>query len=135
VNVAGLVHLGTVYALAMSATAIGIFVFGLLLHRRTEYVTLRAQGLRSRELRTLVLLETVAVMACGTVSGMLIGVATAALSVRSVRGLFVLDPTLTVRPASLLTLGAVVIIAAVGCAIAAAEVLRRLDPAELLREE
>jgi len=135
VNVAGLVHLGTVYALAMSATAIGIFVFGLLLHRRTEYVTLRAQGLRSRELRTLVLLETVAVTACGTVSGMLIGAATAALSVRSVRGLFVLDPTLTVRPASLLTLGAVVIIAAVGCAIAAAEVLRRLDPAELLREE
>jgi ABC-type lipoprotein release transport system permease subunit len=135
VNVTGLVRLGTAYALAMSATAIGIFVFGLLLHRRTEYVTLRAQGIRSRQLRGLVLLETAVVTVCGVVSGLLVGTLTAALSVRSLRGLFVLNPGLRVDPGRLVTMGTVVIVAAVGCAIAAAEILRRLDPAEILREE
>jgi len=135
VNVAGLVRLGTGYALAMSATAIGIFVFGLLLHRRTEYVTLRAQGLRSSELRGLLLLETAVVTACGVVSGLLIGTLTAALSVRSLRGLFVLNPELSVQPGRLLTVGMVVLVAGGACAAAAAEMLRRLDPTELLREE
>ena len=135
VNVNGLVRLGAAFALAMSATAIAIFVFGLLLHRRAEYVTLRAQGLRSNELRGLVLLETAAVTGCGAVSGLVIGIVTAALSVRLLRGLFVLDPELTARAGSLLTLGVAVVAAAVGCAIVATEILKRLDPAEILREE
>lgn len=135
VNVTGLVRLGTAYALAMSATAIAIFVFGLLLHRRTEYVTLRAQGIRSSELRGLVLLETAVVTACGVVSGLLIGTLTAALSVQSLRGLFVLRPELTARPGSLLTVVSVATLSAACCALVAVEVLRRLDPAEILREE
>jgi putative ABC transport system permease protein len=135
VNVNGLVRLGAAYALAMSATAIAIFVFGLLLHRRAEYVTLRAQGLRSSELRGLVLLETAVVTGCGVVSGVVIGIVTAALSVGVLRGLFVLDPELTARAGSLLALGGAVLIAAIVCAIVATEVLRRLDPAEILREE
>jgi hypothetical protein len=47
----------------------------------------------------------------------------------------VLNPGLRVDPGRLVTMGTVVIVAAVGCAIAAAEILRRLDPAEILREE
>ncbi len=135
VNVLGLVRLGTVFALAMTATAIAIFVFGLLVHRRTEYVTLQAQGLRSGELRRLVLFETAVVTGCGALSGLMIGIVTAALSVGVLRGLFVLDPELTADIGSLVALGVAVVAAAVACAIAAAEVLRRLDPAEILREE
>ncbi len=45
-NIRGLLTLDSAYALAMAATAITIFVFGLLLQRRREYVTLRAQGMR-----------------------------------------------------------------------------------------
>ena len=41
----------------------------------------------------------------------------------------------TADTGSLVALGVAVVAAAVACAIAAAEVLRRLDPAEILREE
>jgi hypothetical protein len=65
----------------------------------------------------------------------MIGIVTAALSVGLLRGLFVLDPELTADIGSLAALGVAVVAAAVTCAIASAEVLRRLDPAEILREE
>ena len=48
VNVHGLVDLDSLFTLLMSAAAIAIFVFGLMLQRRREYVTLRAQGMRDR---------------------------------------------------------------------------------------
>jgi hypothetical protein len=44
----GLGRLDSLYMALLSATAIGIFVFGLLLQRRREYVTLRALGIRRR---------------------------------------------------------------------------------------
>ena len=52
-NIRGLLTLDSAYALAMAATAITIFVFGLLLQRRREYVTLRAQGMRIGRIRSL----------------------------------------------------------------------------------
>ena len=42
-NIAGLIDLDSGFALAMSVVTIAIFVFGLLLTRRREYVTLRAR--------------------------------------------------------------------------------------------
>ncbi len=62
-SIAGLVLLDKTFALVMAAVAIGIFVFGLLLQRRREYITMRAQGLAPRALRMLIALEagTVAV--------------------------------------------------------------------------
>ncbi|MBK8293612.1 MAG: ABC transporter permease [Solirubrobacterales bacterium] len=47
-NVRGLVDLNFFFTLAISAAVIAIFVFGLMLQRRREYVVLRAQGLGSR---------------------------------------------------------------------------------------
>ena len=52
----------------MIAAAIAIFVFGLMLQRRREYVTLRALGMGLRELRALVIVEAALVTACGLVA-------------------------------------------------------------------
>ena len=103
-NVNGLVRLNTFYALLMSATAIAIFVFGLMLQRRGEYVVLRAQGLRSSELRALVLLEAAVVTVGGLAAGVLVGTLTAFLSIRILRGLFILDPRMTVPARALASL-------------------------------
>ncbi|HSD48608.1 MAG TPA: FtsX-like permease family protein, partial [Actinomycetota bacterium] len=135
VNVNGLVRLNAFYVLLMSATAIAIFVFGLMLQRRGEYVALRAQGLRSGELRALVLLEAAVVTICGLAAGLAVGVLTAFLSIRILRGLFVLDPRMTAAPGRLATLATLVIAAAIVSGLAATEILRRLEPAEILREE
>ena len=134
VNVNGLLRLDAFFVLLMSATAIGIFVFGLLLQRRGEYVALRAQGLRSGELRALVLVEAAVVTICGLAAGAAVGVLTAALSIRILRGLFILEPRMTVT-GRLIPLGVLVVVAALVSGLAATEILRRLQPAEILREE
>jgi putative ABC transport system permease protein len=135
VNVNGLVRLNAFFVLAMSATAITIFVFGLLLARRGEYVALRAQGLRTGELRALVVFEVAIVTICGIVAGSIVGTLTAWLSVGMLRGLFVLDPRMAVPIGRVALVGGVVCLAAMLSGVAAAEILRRLDPAEILREE
>ena len=131
----GLVRLNTFYALLMSATAIAIFVFGLMLQRRGEYVVLRAQGLRSSELRALVLLEAAVVTVGGLAAGVLVGTLTAFLSIRILRGLFILDPRMTLPLGQLASLSALVVVAAIVSGLAATELLRRLQPTEILREE
>jgi putative ABC transport system permease protein len=135
VNVTGLVRLNIAYALAMSATAIGIFVFGLMVQRRSEYVTLRAYGLRTSELRAFVLSESFVVAGCGLLIGLAVGALTAALQVSVLRGIFVLTPQLTPSPNAIATLCVAVLGAGVVCALAATRLLGRLDPAEILREE
>ena len=135
INVNGLVRLDTFYALVMSVTAIAIFVFGLLLHRRGEFVALRALGMASREVRTLVIVEAAVVTLCGLAAGLLVGTLTALLSIGVLRGLFVLDPRITLPVGRFAAIGLVVLVAAVVSGLLAAELLRRLDPAEILREE
>lgn len=135
VNVNGLVRLNTFYALVMSATAIAIFVFGLILHRRGEYVALRALGMASREVRALVIVEAAIVTLCGLVAGLLVGTLTAFLSIGVLRGLFVLDPRITLPAGRFTAIGLIVIVAAIVSGLVATELLRRLDPAEILREE
>jgi putative ABC transport system permease protein len=119
----------------MSVTAIAIFVFGLLLHRRGEFVALRALGMASREVRTLVIVEAAVVTLCGLAAGLLVGTLTALLSIGVLRGLFVLDPRITLPVGRFAAIGLVVLVAAVVSGLLAAELLRRLDPAEILREE
>ena len=72
-NIRGLLTLDSAYALAMAATAITIFVFGLLLQRRREYVTLRAQGMRIGKIRSLLVTESLGVAVVGAGVGALIG--------------------------------------------------------------
>ncbi|HEY0345549.1 MAG TPA: FtsX-like permease family protein [Solirubrobacteraceae bacterium] len=133
-NINGLVDIDTVYTLLMSAAVIAIFVFGLMLERRREYVILRAQGMRSGELRALVLGEAAVVAVAGVAAGLAVGVGVAALLVRILRPLFVLDPTLTIPGGEIVLRAALAGAATLASALAAAALLRRLKPAELLRE-
>jgi len=134
-NVNGLVRLDSLYMLLMSAAAIAIFVFGLMLQRRREYVTLRALGLRMRELHAIVLAEAAIVAVCGLAAGLLVGSGIAFLLVHILRALFILDPTVTFPFGRIAMLAALVLAATLASGLAATEILRRLEPTEILREE
>jgi putative ABC transport system permease protein len=133
-NVHGLLRLDGIYTLLMGVAAIGIFVFGLMLQRRREYVTLRAQGLRAHELRLIILGEGAIVAVAGTVSGLLVGAATGYLLVRVLRPLFILDPGVSLAPVETLTLALLVLATALLASVGATAVISRLRPSELLRE-
>jgi ABC-type lipoprotein release transport system permease subunit len=133
-NIQGLVDLDSFYTLLMSAAVIAIFVFGLMLERRREYMTLRAQGMRSSELRRLVLGEIGVVAALGLAAGLIVGTAMAALLVRALRGLFLLQPHLSLPAVDIATLSGLAALATVASALIAAGVLARMRPTELLRE-
>ena len=133
-NVHGLVDLDSLYTLLMSAAAIAIFVFGLMLQRRREYVTLRAQGLQTRELHALVLGEAALVAAYGLAIGALVGTGMAYLLVHILRSLFILDPRVTFPGGEIATLAALALTATLACALTATAILARLRPTEVLRE-
>ena len=134
-DINGLVDLNLLATLLMSVACVGLFVFGLLLARRREYVTLRAQGLAAGRLRRLVLAEAGVVALGGLVVGAVVGLAMAQLFVHVLRPLFVLDPRVTVASGRLLLLLALPVLAAVVCALAATVMLGRMRPTELLREQ
>jgi putative ABC transport system permease protein len=133
-NVQGLLDLDSLYTLLMAAAAIAIFVFGLIMQRRREYVALRAQGMQAREIQALVLGEVAPVAAFGLATGMLVGTGIAALFVHVLRPLFILDPALSLSAADIASLAALTVAAAVASAFIATAMLRRLRPTELLRE-
>jgi putative ABC transport system permease protein len=134
-NVNGLADLGSLSVLSISAAVVAIFVFGLLLQRRREYVTMRALGAQMREVRALVLGEGMVVAAAGLAAGVAVGTGVAVLLVGVLRGLFILEPAVTIPAGRLLALAALVVAATVASGVAASEVLRRLAPSEILREE
>jgi putative ABC transport system permease protein len=134
-NIAGLADLDAVFALGMATVAVAIFVFGLLLQRRREYVTLRAQGLERRRVRALILAEAAVVAACGTIGGLVVGVAMGYYFVAVLRPLFVLDPGIVVPAHSLLLSASLVVAATWISAGLGSRLVNRLDPIELLRED
>jgi putative ABC transport system permease protein len=134
-NVVGLVQLDSLFMVLMSVATVAIFVFGLLLQRRREYVTLRAQGLRMWELQLLLLAEVALVAVCGLVAGILVGSAIAFLFVHVLRALFILDPPVTFPVGQIALLAGMVAAATLVSGLVAAQILRRLTPTEILREE
>jgi ABC-type lipoprotein release transport system permease subunit len=134
-NIHGLLTLDSAYALAMAATAITVFVFGLLLQRRREYVTLRAQGMRAGELRSLLLMEAGVVVVLGCVTGLLVGCAMAYFLVNVLRPLFVLRPPILIPTAEIAVLAALVLGVSLVASAAATTLINRLPPMELLRDE
>jgi ABC-type antimicrobial peptide transport system permease subunit len=134
-NIRGLLTLDSAYALAMAATAITIFVFGLLLQRRREYVTLRAQGMRIGRIRSLIITESVGVVVVGAVVGAVIGAAMAYFLVTVLQPLFVLRPEVVIPRADIVALAALVLAVSVAASLAATTLIRRLPPGELLRDE
>jgi putative ABC transport system permease protein len=134
-NVRGLLDLDSFFIFCMSAAATAMFVFGLLLHRRREYITMRAQGMRRREIRLLILAESGITTTLGAAIGVLVGIAMASQFVHVLRPIFTLPPPLEVPPAELGLLVALVLGAGVLSSVAAALLIGRLKPTELLREE
>ncbi|MDQ6810469.1 MAG: FtsX-like permease family protein [Actinomycetota bacterium] len=133
-NVHGLVSIDGTFTLMMAAAALGIFVFGLILERRREYITMRAQGAPAASVRNIVLGETAIVGLCGLLGGVAVGVVMGALLVHVLQPLFILAPSLAVSPGRIGVLAGLAITAIVLSALAASMLLRRLRPTELLRE-
>ena len=134
-NIRGLLTLDSAYALAMAATAITIFVFGLLLQRRREYVTLRAQGMRIGKIRSLLVTESSGVVVIGAAVGVLVGAVMAYFLVTVLRPLFVLRPEVVLPRVDIAVLAALVLAVSVVASLAATTLIRRLPPGELLRDE
>ncbi len=134
-NIRGLLTLDSAYALAMAATAITVFVFGLLLQRRREYVTLRAQGMHAGEIRSLLVMEAGGVVVFGCVAGWLVGGGMAWFLVNVLRPLFVLRPPVVIPPTGIATLTALVLGVSLLASLAATSLINRLPPTELLRDE
>lgn len=134
-NIAGLVDLDSTFALAMEIVTIAIFVFGLLLQRRREYVTLRAQGLDLRTVRLLIAAEAGTVAIVGAIAGVLVGTAMGYYFVTVLRPLFVLPPTYTLPLRTLLAPIGLVLAATILCTLAGTHLVNRLQPTELLRDE
>ncbi len=134
-NIRGLLSLDSAYSLAMAATAITIFVFGLLLQRRREYVTLRAQGMRIGKIRSLLVTESVGVVIVGAVVGAFIGAVMAYFLVTVLQPLFILRPVVVLPRTDIAVLAALVLVVSVVASLAATTLIRRLPPGELLRDE
>lgn len=134
-NIAGLVDLDSGFALAMAGVTIAMFVFGLLLQRRREYVTLRAQGLEARTVRLLIASEAAAVALAGTVVGVLVGAAMGFYLVTVLRPLFVLTPAYTLPLTGLVAPALLVLVATVVSSVLGSRLVNGLQPTELLRDE
>jgi putative ABC transport system permease protein len=135
INFQGLVDLNSFFSLLMCAAGIAIFIFGLMLQRRREYVTLLAQGIQRRELQALVIGEAALVAVCGLASGMLVGTGMAYLLMHVLRGLFILDPAMNFPAGDVAVLVSLVLAATLVSAVIAIAMLGRLRPTEILREQ
>jgi putative ABC transport system permease protein len=136
VNMRGLGSIETLFAVLMSGIGIAIFVYGLLLQRRKEYVTMRALGMRFGQLRALVLGEASAVAVCSLVVGGVVGVAMALMFVRVLAPLFTIPPSSLTIPVEELALLATLVLGGMGLsALLSGRNLNRLSPMEVLREE
>lgn len=134
-NIAGLVDLDSTFALAMAVVTIAIFVFGLLLQRRREYITLRAQGLESRTIRALIAAEAGTVATTGSIAGVIVGAGMGFYFVSVLRPLFVLEPSYKLPLAATAAPVVLVLLATVITAALGSRMVLRLQPTELLRDE
>jgi putative ABC transport system permease protein len=135
-NIDGLGRLEGLYTVLLSALGIAIFVFGLLLRRRQEHITMRALGIRMRHLVSLVIAEALLVAVASIVVGGVVGTAMALVFVQILRPLFTIPPAgVTVPALSVAVLLGLVLVVAVAASLVAGAVLRRTRLVEVLREE
>jgi ABC-type antimicrobial peptide transport system permease subunit len=119
----------------MGTVTIAIFVFGLLLQRRREYVTLRAQGMQPRTIRTLIGAEAGTAAVAGCSVGIPVGLVMAFYFINVLRPLFVVDPPFLIPLGSLSMVVGSVLVAAAVTSVAASSLVNRLRASELLRDE
>jgi hypothetical protein len=134
-NILGLLDLDKGYVLAMGTVAVAIFVFGLLLQRRREYVTLRAQGMSPGAIRRLITAEAATVAVGGSVGGVIVGAVMALYFVGVLRPLFVVAPPFVLATRSVALIVGSVLLATAVTSVAATSLVNRLRATELLRDE
>lgn len=135
-NVNGLGRLEGLYTVLLSALGIAIFVFGLLLQRGKEYVTLRAIGLRFRQLQGLVMGEAAVVALISMGIGLPVGAAIAVMLVQILQPLFVIPPAgIAISISELAVLGGLVLAVTVASSMVAGRALKRAHLVEILRDE
>jgi ABC-type antimicrobial peptide transport system permease subunit len=135
-NLRGLGGLQSLYTVLISAASIGVFVFGLLLQRRKEYVTMRALGIRMGQLWALLLGEAAIVAVISLIIGGVAGVVMALMFVQILAPIFTIQPSGLTVPTSQLAVLATLVLGGMAISVAlAARNLRRINPVELLREE
>lgn len=133
-NIDGLLGLNRFFTLLMAAASIAMFVLGLMLHRRREYVVLLAHGLQSWKVQALLFGEAAIVALWGVVGGIVVGMSVAILLVHILRPLFILDPGVTTSTGDIFTLPVSVMLTTLVVTVLATVLLRRLKPTEVLRE-
>jgi ABC-type antimicrobial peptide transport system permease subunit len=119
----------------MAAVTIGIFVFGLLLQRRREYITLRAQGIEPSTIRLLIAAEAGTIAVGGSLAGVLVGVAMGLYFVKVLQPLFVHVPRYIVPFHAFAVPIVLVCIGTMISSIAGSRLVNGLHPTELLRDE
>ena len=134
-NIGGLLKIDSAYALAMGTVTVAIFVFGLLLQRRREYVTLRAQGMQPRMIRTFIVAEAGTVAILGCIIGLPVGFTMAFYFINVLRPLFILNPIYVIPTGSLSIIIGSIVIATTVTSIVASVLVNRLQATELLRDE
>lgn len=134
-NINGLLRLDSAYSLAMGTVAMAIFVFGLLLQRRREYVTLRAQGMLPRTIQAFIGAEAGTAAVAGCLVGVVVGLVMAYYFINVLQPLFVIPPTYVVPMASLGAILGAVLGATVITSVAASALVNQLQAMELLRDE
>jgi len=133
-NVHGLVNMNSLYTLLMGTAVIAIFVFGMMLERHREYVTLHALGMQTSELHVLILAEAALMAVSGLAAGILVGAGMAFMLIHVLRPLFVLDPEIAFAAGRIVTLTIIAAAATLTSALGATAILRRSKLIEQLRE-
>ena len=134
-NISGLLAIDQGYVLAMGTVTTAIFVFGLMLQRRREYVTLKALGMRSAAIRAFIAAEAGSAVLAGCLIGLPVGLGMAWYFNNVLRGLFVLDPPFHVSLPDVGWLIGSTILAAAFVSVVASAIVNRLKATELLRDE
>ncbi len=135
VDLSGLVLLDVAFAVSIAAVGVALFLLAGLSERRRELATLVAIGAESRQIRASLLGETLFVGIAGLATGLVIGGLVGLALLQILAGVF--DPPAEVAaiPAGLLAAMTLVVIAALGAALALADRgLARLSVVAALRE-
>jgi len=134
-NLAGLVALDRLYAALLVGLGLGVFLWGGILERGRELGTLEALGATRGQVSGLLLLEGAVLTVVGIAGGLLIGAPLAWQYNGFLPGIFAVpQPTLAIPWADLGILLALALLGALVAAGLAVLRLRRLWPAEALRE-
>jgi putative ABC transport system permease protein len=135
VDLSGLVLLDVAFAVSIAAVGVALFLLAGLSERRRELATLIAIGAESTQIRASLLGETLFVGVAGLATGLLIGGLVGVALLQILAGVFDPPADAPAIPVTLLGAMLVVVVAALGAALAMADRgLARLSVVAALRE-